>query len=422
MANDWTVATIGDVFDLENGYAFKSADFIGDGVPVIKIKNVKAGEFSEHDFSYVSKDFLRVKSNKLAQFGDLLISMSGNRHDGSPETWVGKIAQFRKAENYFINQRVGALRVKKEAQIDGRFASYVLSSASYQELFIAIATSSGGQANLSPAQILGAQISYPQLAEQRAIAHILGTLDDKIELNRKKNETLEAMARTLFKAWFVDFEPVRAKMEGRWKRSQSLPGLPAHLYDIFPDQLIESDLGEIPEGWGVGVLEDLLVLQRGFDLPAKDRTEGKYAVIAASGHNGTHSELMVKGPGVVTGRSGVLGKVFLQLDDFWPLNTTLWVKEFGAAGPCYAFELLKRLDFQQLNAGSAVPTLNRNHVHSLAQVIPSSELVKLYEVIAMSIHRQVKHNEEQSRGLAQLRDALLPRLVSGQVRVQHTGS
>src|SRR5690606_12281101 len=82
-----------------------------------------------------------------------------------------------------------------------------------------------------------------------AIAHILGTLDDKIELNRKQNETLEAMARALFKAWFVDFEPVRAKMEGRWQRGQSLPGLPAHLYDLFPDRLVVSELGEIPEGW-----------------------------------------------------------------------------------------------------------------------------------------------------------------------------
>ena len=87
----------------------------------------------------------------------------------------------------------------------------------------------------------------PPIEEQRAIAHILGTLDDKIELNRKQNETLEAMARALFKAWFVDFEPVRAKMKGRWQRGQSLPGLSAHLYDLFLDRLIKSELGEIPE-------------------------------------------------------------------------------------------------------------------------------------------------------------------------------
>ena len=99
-------------------------------------------------------------------------------------------------------------------------------------------------------------VRIPPLREQRAIAHILGTLDDKIELNRWMSETLEQMARALFKAWFVDFEPVRAKMEGRWRRGQSLPGLPAHLYDLFPHRLVPSELGEIPEGWEVGPLGD----------------------------------------------------------------------------------------------------------------------------------------------------------------------
>ena len=88
---------------------------------------------------------------------------------------------------------------------------------------------------------------YPK---QRAVAHVLGTLDDKIELNRRMNATLEAMARALFKSWFVDFEPVRAKLEGRWRRGESLPGLPAELYDLFPDRLVDSELGEIPEGGG----------------------------------------------------------------------------------------------------------------------------------------------------------------------------
>ena len=101
---------------------------------------------------------------------------------------------------------------------------------------------------------------YPPLAEQRAIAHVLGTLDDKIELNRRMNETLEEMARALFKSWFVDFEPVRAKMEGRWRRGQSLPGLPAEHYDLFPDRLVDSELGEIPEGWEVKPLSELRLL------------------------------------------------------------------------------------------------------------------------------------------------------------------
>ena len=97
----------------------------------------------------------------------------------------------------------------------------------------------------------------PPLDEQRAIAHVLGTLDDKIELNRRMNETLEAMARALFRSWFVDFEPVRAKMEGRWRPGESLPGLPAHLHPLFPDRLVPSELGDIPEGWEVRTIGGL---------------------------------------------------------------------------------------------------------------------------------------------------------------------
>ncbi|MEA9795899.1 restriction endonuclease subunit S [Xanthomonas campestris] len=394
ILDEWTVATVGDVFDLVNGYAFKSTEFIEQGVPVIKIKNVKPGEFSEHDFSYVSDNFLRSRSDKVAQFGDLLISMSGNRHDGSPETWVGKVAQFRKAGNYFINQRVGALRAKPGAKIDGRFASYVLSSISYQELFIAIATSSGGQANLSPRQIFSAPLRYPALSKQRAIAHILGTLDDKIELSRRMNQTLEAMARALFKSWFVDFD-----------------GMP-------PEGMQESDLGLIPQGWRVGRLDELLILQRGFDLPAQIRVAGQFPVVAAGGINGMHHKAMVKGPGIITGRSGVLGNVFFELSDFWPLNTTLWVKEFRVAKPCYAYELLSGLNFKKFNSGSAVPTLNRNHIHQLPQIIPPSEVIKKFEEEAMSLRKRIVSSERESRTLARLRDTLLPKLLSGELRVK----
>ena len=110
-------------------------------------------------------------------------------------------------------------------------------------------------------------VKIPPLAEQRAIAHILGTLDDKIELNRRMNETLEEMARALFKSWFVDFDPVRAKMDGRWRPGESLPGLPAEHYDLFPDRLVDSELGEIPEGWGVKELGDCFHLTMGQSPP-----------------------------------------------------------------------------------------------------------------------------------------------------------
>jgi type I restriction enzyme S subunit len=126
---------------------------------------------------------------------------------------------------------------------------------------------------------------------------------------------------------------------------------------------------------------------------------------------------MAKGPGVVTGRSGVLGKVFLELEDYWPLNTTLWVKEFRAATPCFAYEVLRMLDFQSFNAGSAVPSLNRNHIHSLPYLIPHRGCIEVYEATAIELHARAKLNNQHAQTLATLRDTLLPRLISGQLRL-----
>lgn len=125
---DWHTATIGDIFDLVPGFAFKSRDFKQSGVPVIKIKNVKAGYFSPHDLSFVDEEFVAKRHEKVARFDDLLISMSGNRHDGSPETWVGKVAPFRKNDCFLINQRVGALRLKSGVKADARYFGFLLSS------------------------------------------------------------------------------------------------------------------------------------------------------------------------------------------------------------------------------------------------------------------------------------------------------
>ncbi|WP_462382623.1 restriction endonuclease subunit S [Pseudomonas sp. Marseille-QA0892] len=248
--------------------------------------------------------------------------------------------------------------------------------------------------------------------DQQVIGDFYFTVSERITLLRETNATLEAIAQALFKSWFVDFDPVRAKAEGRQPE-----GMDATTAALFPDSFEESELGLVPKGWEIGALQDLLVLQRGFDLPASERTVGQYPLIAASGPNGTHDIAMAHGPGVVTGRSGVLGRVFLTLEDYWPLNTTLWVKEFKRATACYAFELLKLLDFTSFNAGSAVPTLNRNHVHSLRYVLPPIELVKAYEGTALSIHQRVLENNRQSQTLTQLRDTLLPRLISGQLRL-----
>lgn len=254
-------------------------------------------------------------------------------------------------------------------------------------------------------------ILLPPLVEQRGIAYILGTLDKKIDLNNQMNKTLEAIALAIFQSWFVDFDPVRAKAVGRDL------SLLKHLADLFPDRFQDSELGEIPAGWEVAPLDSILVLQRGFDLPATQRTPGQYPVLAASGPNGTHNKFMVRGPGVTTGRSGLLGKVFYVHEDFWPLNTSLWVREFRHATPAYAFYLLRALDFGLFNTGSAVPTLNRNHVHNLPTLMPPMAIINAFESIAASLLQRQKFNEEQSQILSVMRDTLLPKLISGELRL-----
>ncbi|MBE0543660.1 MAG: restriction endonuclease subunit S [Verrucomicrobia bacterium] len=235
---------------------------------------------------------------------------------------------------------------------------------------------------VSLTQQRGLRIAFPPLTEQRAIASVLGALDDKMELNRRMSETLGALAQSLFKSGFVD-------------ATQSA----------------------LPKGWREGRLDEMLVLQRGFDLPSTQRTQGPYPVLCASGPNGTHGEFMVRGPGVTTGRSGSLGQVYFVHEDFWPHNTSLWVKEFKHSTPLFAFHLLRTLDFETFNSGSAVPTLNRNHVHSLPVNIPPMELIQKFEATVSPMYQRLKSNDDESRTLAALRDALLPKLLSGELRV-----
>ena len=146
-----------------------------------------------------------------------------------------------------------AFYLKPKVELDTRWAYYQLLTQNINGM-----DSGSAIPSTSREDFYGLPVDLPPLPEQRAIAHVLGTLDDKIELNRRMNETLEEIARALFKSWFVDFEPVRAKMEGRWRRGESLPGLPAEHYDLFPDRLVPSEMGEIPEGWEVKEFGTLL--------------------------------------------------------------------------------------------------------------------------------------------------------------------
>ena len=151
-----------------------------------------------------------------------------------------------------------AIRANVVADHDAKFLYYLM-----QTLNLNSWRSGSGQPLLNQTTLSSIPVSVPSPLEQRRIAHVLGTLDDKIELNRRMNTTFEGMAQALFKSWFVDFEPVRAKMDGRWRRGESLPGMPTELYDLFPDRLVPSELGEVPEGWEVKNIGDIATIVGG---------------------------------------------------------------------------------------------------------------------------------------------------------------
>ena len=238
---------IGEVASVSSGFAFKSSDWTDSGIPVVKIANVKNGSLAMDSCSFVSPQ----KAAEAAEFkldnGDVLIAMTG---------YIGDIAVVRDRDiPAVLNQRVGRFTISDPCRLDKRFFFYSLRSREIREEISGLGYGSA-QANVSPSLIHSVEIPLPPLSEQRAIAHVLGTLDDKIELNQRMNATLEAMARAVFKDWFVDFGPVRAKLEGRE------PYLPPEVWSLFPDRLVDSELGEIPEGWEVGALGQVAVHRR----------------------------------------------------------------------------------------------------------------------------------------------------------------
>ena len=160
-----------------------------------------------------------------------------------------------------------------------------------------------------------------------------------------------------------------------------------------------------------------MVLQRGFDLPTQDRQEGVVPIYGSTGVLGYHDKVKAIAPGVVTGRSGTLGEVQYVAEDYWPLNTALWVKEFKRVTPLFALFLLREMDLKQFNGGASVPTLDRKSVHRVEILIPSLPMLRSFDEFASDIFLQIQNFTYQNKKLRAARDLLLPRLMSGELAV-----
>ena len=234
------------------------------------------------------------------------------------------------------------------------------------------------------------------------------------------NQTLEEMARALFKSWFVDFDPVRAKMDGRWRRGHSLPGMPADLYDLFPDRLVDSELGEIPAEWEVKALRDVADVfsgKRPKERYSEPLEEGFVPLWGGNGPMAFVPAPLINYPAILTGRVGTLGSVFRITSPIWPSDNTLVIRPKHPSLFEYLLHRIRLFNFESLNRGSTQPLLTQTDLLSQPILQPSSAiLIQRFHEIAATLYLRCDHLYGTSDALIALRNALLPKLISGEFR------
>lgn len=404
LPNGWDIIRIEELLSEDRGISvgvMYPGDHDPTGTPLIKAGDLAGSRINPRPEFRITPEKHREYRRTQLEGGELLISLVGD---------VGRCAIVpTEMAGWNVARAIAVLRFADPTV--AAFVRVFLMSAPLQHLMLAWATTTV-QATLNLKEIRQIPLPWPPKEQRNAIADILGTLDEKIELNRRMNETLEAMARALFKSWFVDFDPIRAKAEGRD------PALPKPLADLFPDSFEDSELGQIPKGWEVKKLGDLMELAYGKALKAEDRKDGAIPVYGSNGRVGWHNERLASGPGIVVGRKGNPGIVTWTPTDFFAIDTAFYVVPKDTCQSLhFLFHALQNHDLASLGADSAVPGLNRNLAYMSNQVLPTQALVDAFERAVRLPFQRVNSGNEEVRSLAALRDTLLPKLISGELGV-----
>ena len=353
-----------------------------DGFPSIRTPNIGKGRLLLDGVNRVSEETYRTWTQRaVPEAGDLILAR---------EAPAGNVAIIKEGEKVCLGQRTVHLRPNVKI-VDPDFLCYFLLAPPQQGKLLAAETGATAK-HVNMLDIRRLELSnLPGLTSQRAAGEILAAYDDLIENNRRRMVLLEESARLLYREWFVRLR---------------FPG-----YEHTP--IVDG----VPREWERVPLEAALVLQRGFDLPTQDRQEGNVPIYGSTGILGYHDKAKAIAPGVVTGRSGTLGEVQYVAEDYWPLNTALWVKEFKRVTPLFALFLLREMDLKQFNGGASVPTLDRKSVHRVEILIPSASMLRSFDEFAADVYEQIKNLTSQNQKLRIARDLLLPRLMSGELAV-----
>jgi type I restriction enzyme, S subunit len=271
MAGEWRVAPLDELYEFSSGLS-KPRSAFGVGYPFLSFRDVFYNIFVPEQLTELVQSTEQERERCSIRRGDVFLTRTSETMD---ELGMSCVALCDIPDATF-NGFTKRLRPKDNRKVAPEYAGYYFRSPDFRQAVTAMSSMST-RASLNNEMLTRLSITLPSLEEQTAIGHILGTLDDKIELNRRMNETLEAMARALFKSWFVDFDPVRAKAEGRD------PGLPQPLADLFPDSFEDSELGEIPRGWVAGKLGDLAADEKNAVVDGPFGTQMKIAEYQSNG-------------------------------------------------------------------------------------------------------------------------------------------
>ena len=417
MAGDWPTLPLEDCMAAIIDYRGKSPEKTTFGIPLVTAKIVKGGRIEKPEEFIAEADFDDWMRRGMPKPGDIVMTT---------EAPLGEVAQLD-GRKVALAQRVITLRGKPDV-LDNTFLKFLLQSNPVQEELRSRGTGTT-VVGIRQSELRKVSLTLPPLAEQKAIASVLGALDDKIELNRRMNATLEAMARALFQSWFVDFDPVRAKLDGR-----KPIGLDETTAALFPEHLEDSPLGHIPKGWTAGTLIEGFNLTMGQSPPGDTYNEDGnglpfYQGRTDFGFRFPKRRIYCTAPTRHAQPGDTLVSVRAPVGDINMANEECCIGRGVAAvrhksgATSFTYHSMANLypDFACFEAeGTVFGSINKDSFEKLRFVIPPTEIVAAYERQAGPLDEQIRTLENQSRTLATLRDTLLPKLLSGELSAAQT--
>ena len=419
-----------NVLVIGDGYRAKNSELcpFKSGLPFARAGNINSG-FQFDDADYLVAENLLKAGEKVSELGDVLFTSKGT---------VGRVAFVsEKTPRFVYSPQLTWWRVKDTKRIEPRFLYYWMHG---REFCVQI-NGLRGQTDMADYVSLRDQrqmmyVTLPPLDEQKAIAHILGTLDDKIELNQQMNQTLEAIARALFKSWFIDFDPVRAKLDGR----QPI-GMDAETAALFPAEFEDSALGNIPKEWNVGVIDNLIDILSGgtpktsvpeywegnipwFSVKDAPTDSNVYVLetekyITEAGVNNSSTQILSEGATIVSAR-GTVGRLALVGVPMAMNQSCYGIKGKEGYPDLFTYYFLHSaiVSLQQQTHGTVFETITRQTFTTVKSINPPAAIAQAFnKAVQPSLHR-VRSNLFEVGSLTSIRDALLPKLLSGEIRVQ----